>query len=286
MFEKNYQMSSASPAWMRSSQYEALLAGVWADLLDREPSEREVHEFLERHPAMIPGAFGAVGWSSGHAPFPGAVISQPELHGYHRRKPDFMWISKNSSYLNPVLIEIESPRKKIFRKDGSPTAAFTQARNQLAEWKVWFAKPENQHAFLRAYDIPFPRLKLEPHFVLIYGRRSEFEDNELLTRHRAELMGDDEILMSFDRLAYDPKSNQFPSVRHTVKGYEVMHIPPTYWLGPGMFAYNVPLQGRVEAVDRNHLITSERKFFLRNRITYWEEWDRGPKGICSNGDRE
>jgi hypothetical protein len=74
----------------------------------------------------------------------------------------------------------------MFQKDGTPTAEFTQAKNQLSEWKVWFGKPENQMAFVRDYALPFPRLKLEPQYVLIYGRRAEYEGDEHLTRLRSE----------------------------------------------------------------------------------------------------
>lgn len=286
MMERNYTIINGSPPPMRSDDYGDLLTERWQALLAEHPAEEQVQQFLEQHPSMIPGAFGVVGHASGHTPFPGAIITQPELYGYHSRRPDFMWISKNSSFLNPVLIEIEAPDKKLFRKDGSPTAHFTQARAQLSEWKIWFNKPENQQAFMRAYGIPFNHLKLEPQYVLIFGRRAEFEHSDHLTRLRAELMGHNEILMSFDRLSYDPKANQLATARHSTIGYEILHLPPTYWLGPTTCFYEMPLSGRIAAAERNPLISEERKEFLRERIPVWDAWNRGQKGIYSSGDRE
>ncbi|MBV2150681.1 DUF4263 domain-containing protein [Sphingobium yanoikuyae] len=286
MFEKRYTIIPDAPRPMAGDDYADYLKVAWLALLNGNPSECEVQEFLERHPAMIPGAFSVVGGPSGHAPFPDAVISQPELYGYQRRRPDFMWISKNSLALNPVLIEIEAPNKKMFRKDGTPTAEFTQAKNQLLEWKAWFSKPENQIAFLRDYGVPFHRLKLDPQYVLIYGRRSEYEGNEQLTRLRSEQMGANEVLMSFDRLHFDGNSDQFASVRHTPSGYEVLHVPPTLWLGPTMFSYDERPNGLHEAVGNNPFISPDRKQFMMERISYWEEVNSKRRGIYSNADRE
>ncbi|WP_121120186.1 Shedu immune nuclease family protein [Croceibacterium ferulae] len=286
MLEKRYTIIPDSPRPMESGHYADYLKDAWAKLLDGNPTERDVQHFLEQHPALIPGAFSVIGGLSGHAPFPDAVISQPELYGYQRRKPNFMWISKNSLTLNPVLIEIEAPEKKMFRKDGTPTAEFTQAKNQLLEWKVWFSKPENQMAFLRDYAIPFHRLRLEPQYVLIFGRRSEYEGNEQLTRLRSEQMGANEVLMSFDRLGFDANSDQFLSVRHKPLGYEVLHVPPTLWLGPAMFSYEVPLDGLSAAVDNNPFISGERKGFIKDRLPYWVEINRARQGIYSQADRE
>ena len=285
MFEKRYTIVPDSPRPMSVSKYRDYVEPLWSALLESDPSESDVQDFLERHPTMIPGAFSVIGGPSGHAPFPDAVISQPELYGYHCRRPDFMWVSKNSVALNPVLIEIEAPNKKMFRKDGSPTADFTQARNQISEWKIWFSKPENQVAFLRDYGLPFQRLKLEPQYLLIYGRSSEYEGNEHLTRLRSEVTGPNEALMSFDRLKFDANADQFSCVRHTPSGYEVLHIPPTYWLGPSMFSYDEKLHGLAEAARRNPLISHERKRFMEERIPYWETGD-AKTGIYSNADQE
>lgn len=286
IFERTYTLLTDSPPPMDAAQYRLWVESAWQALLGSDPQEAAIQDFLERHPALIPGAFGLGTYSSGHAPFPGGVISQPELYGYQARRPDFMWISKNSTSINPVLVEIESPGKRLFTQGGLPTAQFSQARNQLAQWKAWFANPVHQLAFLEAYGIDLPYLEFEPHFLLIYGRRDEYEKSKELTRLRGHLMGTNEHLMSYDRLYFEPKASELPSLRHTVQGYRVLHISPVTWLGPGLFDYDTPLSGRLDAVDRNALISEPRKAFLKSRLPYWEEWREGPRGIVASGDRE
>lgn len=52
------------------------------------------------------------------------------------RIPDFLWIATDSCNIYPIFVEIERPSKNWFTVSGQPTADFTQAQTQLAEWKV------------------------------------------------------------------------------------------------------------------------------------------------------
>lgn len=288
MLDKTYRMVDGTPPDpMDEGIYKSIVEKEWSQLLATDPYEKEVQMFLEKHPVLVPGAFGVLGLSSGHAPFPGALISQPKLYGYQGRVPDFLWISKNSTHLHPIFIEIERPSKRVFKDNGDPTWQFTQARHQLAQWRQWIKVPNNQDAFFNAYRLDSLRdLNFEPHYVLIYGRREEFAHDANLLKMMGSLMQPDETLMSYDRLSYEPKAGQLPSVRHTVKGYQIRHIPPTYWLGPEMFHYQPRLLGRLAAVERNQLISAPRKAFLKSRIPYWEAWEKRRSGITNNGDRE
>jgi hypothetical protein len=92
-----------------------ILASRWRQLIDSDEStdERLVQSFLERHPSLLPGSHSVDG-SSGHWPFPFAVISQPKLPGLSTRIPDFMWIASDSASVYPILIEIETPHKRWF----------------------------------------------------------------------------------------------------------------------------------------------------------------------------
>ncbi len=81
-----------------------------------------------------------------------ALFRLPELRGQGRSfRPDFMWVTRSSSLITPILIEIEKPTKKWFKKDGRPTERFTQAHDQLNDWRGWFAHPENQTIFRNQY---------------------------------------------------------------------------------------------------------------------------------------
>jgi hypothetical protein len=58
--------------------YRRLLAAAWKNLWTGEAGrhERNLQGFLEAHPCLIPG-FRSFNTDSGHAPFPAAVITQP-----------------------------------------------------------------------------------------------------------------------------------------------------------------------------------------------------------------
>lgn len=288
MLAKTYTITQNAPPPMSSEDYHSWIDLHWKNLLMSDPTEPAVQEFLERHPVLVPGAFGAKGLSSGHSPFPSALISQPRLYGYQGRIPDFLWLSINSNQLSPVFIEIERPSKKIFLQSDGLTQPFNQACYQITQWRQWLAVPNHLDSFFNDYGLnDFRHLAFKPHFVLIYGRRSEFEGDP----ERAKMVGHllsapDETLMSYDRLGFEPKADQLVSVRHTNKGYQVRHLPPTYWLGPMMFHHKPRLLGRAAAVDRNPLISPARKAFMKQRIPYWETWNKRPSGIQSTGDRE
>ena len=183
MLKKTYEIIQAPPR-PPVDDYVNLAKEIWQKLLDSEPEEAAVQSFLEQNPMFLPGAL-TPGSRSGHDPLHGAVISQPRLPGLATKIPDFMWIAKHSATWYPTLIEIEKPSKRVFSARGIPTAEFTQARNQLAEWRVWFSKPENVQQFITSYAIPdWFRLgrPMQLHMVLIYGRRSEFDNFPQLSK--------------------------------------------------------------------------------------------------------
>ncbi len=87
-----------------------------------------------------------------------------------------MWVTRSTSLITPICIEIERPGKHWFNLDGTPTATLTQALDQLTDWKVWFSEPENQLIFRRTYMLDgFTDRPIQPQYVLIYGRRDEFD---------------------------------------------------------------------------------------------------------------
>jgi hypothetical protein len=77
--------------------------------------------------AFSPGEGGDRSVGGHHGAFPNAVISKPELPGLRRPVPDFMWITKVSGLVYPVMIEIETPAKKWFTAAGIQTHALSQA---------------------------------------------------------------------------------------------------------------------------------------------------------------
>lgn len=93
--------------------YEAAVMTEWRTLLESVPEEDEVQRFLELHPAMVPGGSGDVGPGGHHGSDAGAMFSRPLLNGQNKNfAPDFMWVTRSSGLITPILIEIEKPSKR------------------------------------------------------------------------------------------------------------------------------------------------------------------------------
>jgi hypothetical protein len=74
---------------------------------------------------------------------------------------------------------------------GELTADFNQAHGQLAEWQAWIARPENQLLFRKTYldwIWDFSGRPLIPHYILVYGRRAEFENDHTGTSSIVEML--------------------------------------------------------------------------------------------------
>ena len=286
-FEITYKMAENPPQPMSWEEYEKRLKSEWEKLLDSDCDEKDIQCFLEKHPCLLPGAFNMKG-KSGHYPFPDALISQPCLSGIGERIPDFMWLSTNSLEFEPVLIEIEKPNKKLFKSNKVQTSEFTQAQSQLAEWKRWFNEPANQQVFFDNYDIPYyiRERKLRVSCVLIYGRRSEFEQDKKLNQIRAELAREDEFLMSYDRLTPSADARELFTVKKCSDGYRAIAYPPTYVLSPVLADNYSLVNGKEKVIDNCEWMSPERKEFIKSRLPYWEKWAaREDKGTMK-GERE
>ena len=126
------------------------------------------------------------GGLSGHYPHMDTLISQPEIGIAVKRKPDFLWLAQDSVDFTPVFIEIERPNKSMFTKEKIPNKDFNQALNQLDEWRGILNGGVNIQAFYQNFSIPLSmqQKNFKPRFVLIYGRRNEYENDEYLQKIR------------------------------------------------------------------------------------------------------
>ena len=168
----------ARPRALACEQYSDRALSDWYALLSQEPEEDEVQRFLELHPSMIPGGSGDVGPGGHHGSDMGAVFRRPNLVGGGRTfQPDFMWVTRSTSQITPILVEIEKPSKRWFRRDGRPTSEFTHAHDQLNDWRSWFARDGNKALFREKFLLLSEKHEdrlLESQYVLICGRESEF----------------------------------------------------------------------------------------------------------------
>jgi len=259
----------AAPGPLGQSAYEDFLMLQWQALLDSPESrdERLLHQFLERHPSLLPGP-NSVDGTSGHFPFPIAAISRPKLPGLSDREPDFMWIAADSAAVYPILIEIETPHKQWFYGDRAEIhSEFTHAQGQLAEWRAWFSQGGNRTMFLDAYDFPdyLRKRRLSPRYVLIYGRQANYAGSPLRQAKRSELAREDERLMSFDRLTPSKWADAYSCVRKTVNGYQVVAVPPSLTIINTGETYRC-VEGWQEALDHCPDMPTARCEYLQMEI--------------------
>jgi hypothetical protein len=270
---------NAPPPWTWD-QYSHWLRVEWAELLRTGDSSKEepYRQFLERHPCLIPGGEGTGDSFGGHhGSWSGAVISQPRLPGITRRIPDFMWLTKNSEDIIPVLVELEAPGKAWFNQDGRRSAKLTQAQDQLAEWQQQLDNPANRQLLGELYN--FPRrwtfdYNLVPRLLLIYGRQEEFRLRPWLSQKRRATRSPATEAMTFDRIKPLAGSRNAFSVRVAKTSQVVIAVPPTFRLGPSIAEAIATIQGWERAIASNDLMTQARKDFLLSRVPYWIEIGR------------
>ncbi|MGD6834414.1 Shedu immune nuclease family protein [Sutcliffiella halmapala] len=289
IFKKAYELINNAPQALDWDTYEKVVVEEYEQLLKQNGNEERVfQDFFERNPAFLPGAFGVYG-ESGHSPYNNALIIQPLLQGLTSKIPDFLWIASDSLNIYPIFIEIETHNKRWFRKNGVPTAEFTQAQNQLSDWKTWLSNPTHQNLFYQYYDIDKEIVSgksVRPQYILIYGSRNEFIEKPELNQKRAQLVRENETYMTFDRLSPNIKARNTVTCKVSNRKYTAKFISPTFRLGPVYAEELSKIDNKIEAIN-NSKIDKKRKEFLISRLEYWEEFGRKqPRGLRNSGDWE
>ncbi|PXF59842.1 MAG: hypothetical protein C4B59_10565 [Candidatus Methanogaster sp.] len=285
--EKTYKMSDQKVPPSNWEDYKRITLNEWKQLLNGiDKKEKDFQMFLELNPSLIPGAH-SLALTSGHMPIYASCFSQPVLPGIKCKIPDFMWLSTCSDELNPILIEIEDPKKKWFNRNGQPTAKFTQAHNQINEWRVWFSKPNNVNLFIETYKIDTSRAegrRIVPHYVLIYGRREDVLEK---SSERSAYKKPDETIMTYDRLQPSYEQSKYLCIKIKNNGFHVITFPSTGKIGPNIIEEWINLKGLDEAIKKSSEIAENRKRFLLQRLPYWIEWAKDSNaGIIDGGDWE
>ncbi len=254
--------------------YGALLKQDLKYLLDyRAENEAAFRQFMEMNPCLVPGSNAQLDFDpSGSDPQRQALIAQPKLHGVISKQPDFMWLSFDSVSFTPVLVKIEAPSRKYFNPDGTPTVDFTRAKNQLDEWRQVLSRPENILAFYDAFNASASLRKMDfkPIYLLVYGRRSEYDNNPLLKNKRFNLVDKNanQYLMSFDRLGDNVFDGNFITAAVKDGKFSAKYLSPTFKIGPDE-THLLEIEGLVEAAGRMGYATDDRKAFLKQRIPFW-----------------
>lgn len=272
-----FEMADDTPPAWSWEEYEAWLSEQWQLLLETaDPSDEKVFQrFLERHPCLLPGGEGSGDSFGGHhGGWARIVIAEPPIPGIRLRRPDFMWLTKNSEDLIPVLIEIEAPGKKWLTGSGDRTSDLQHAEGQLAEWQQKLDDPDGRSQFADLYEFPqrwAQRFNFVPRFMLIYGRRGEFTEEPDRNRQRRGLRDPSVDAMTYDRLEPLFGSRHCVCVRiEDTNRRRVVAVPPTFGFGPHNARSIARVVGLREAIEANEQISDARRAFLLDRLPYWQ----------------
>jgi len=288
--QKTYALDPTAPPSMSWDDYAASSTEEYLGLIngpDRH-DEAAIHRFFERNPSFVPGAFSYP--RSGHAPIHWGVFTKPRLAGEPGYVPDFLWLATATDCIYPIFVEIENPTKRWFTASGQFTADWTQAHDQILNWKRWLKNPARMQAWIQSLNLPYPYnrgYELHPQYVLIYGSAKEFDDRPELRSKRKAAENEDTFLMTFDHLKPDANADDFLTLKREGQRVIAQTVPPTFRLRPTMNVDITEVEGRIEAVAREDRMTIERRKFLVERIPYWDNWLRNPgTGFFNTADSE
>lgn len=173
----------------------------YLQLLDQYEVEQVYQQYLENNTMFIPREF-----EQNHGIHLCTVFRKLPLSSDY--KPDFVYLAKSSDDWNVVLVEIEKPSSKYFKSRSNEFHAdFNMALQQINTWRAWFSEDANRSHFknnvLQGFIEPAHMGRNPFHFkyVLVHGRRAEYEKNQLKTSLISGQQRDDFKIISFDSLA-------------------------------------------------------------------------------------
>ncbi len=218
-------------------------------LLDKKEREQVYQAYIERNTRLIPRDF-----EQNHGISCGIVLRKLSFGADY--KSDFFYLSKSTVLWHAVHIEIEKPSSKYF-KEGSNTfhPDFEHAMNQVVDWRAWLIR-DNEAAFrsqMSALLIPthMGRNPIEHKFVVVYGRRSEYDGNPTRRSKIAALQKDDLRIISFDSLS-EGLAGKWPvniGIRRNehidILGNELESPEACGWMEPSQFSISNTAQANL-----------------------------------------
>jgi hypothetical protein len=229
---------------------------AYKKLLETYTSEQDLQIFLETNTEFIPREF-------------------EQNHGIHNRlvfrklklaenyTTDFFYLSKSSADWNCVLIELEKPNSKYFRggtNDLHPD--FLSGQDQIDRWRAWFSISANKEYFTNQ-SLSFIRQPLFKNpcfikYVLVTGRRSEFEGSDLRKSLITAKEREDFKIISFDGLL-EAVDLHYP-LYLCVKKNEHFEIHSETLLSEGVFEWTASEHIRVKQKLKDELIKVTENF--------------------------
>ena len=232
-------------------------------LLEQAHGEQIYQAFMERNPQFIPREF-----IQNHGLHLNIVIRKLSLAKDYTT--DFFYLSKSSGDWHCVMVEIEKPHSKYFRSGSNDFHCdFLDALSQVDRWRAWFENASNKSAFVNSTIQPLrvpdgmTRNPCHIKYVLVHGRRSEFEKSEIRTALIRTQERDDFKILSFDSLAEDVsgKTDLYVGVRRN----EFIDIVSHRFISDNIFVWVDTNHLRVSQALKDSIIAGGHKYWYRNQ---------------------
>lgn len=221
-------------------------------LLSGGHEEQIYQRFIEQNTRLVPRDF-----VQNHGVHLSLVLRKLSFGADY--KSDFFFFSKSSDDWNAVFIEIEKPTSRFF-KNGSHEfhRDFVAALQQINCWRAWLAIDGNKQSLVNQLNticVPARMQRNPTHskFILVFGRRSEYQDSELRrSRIHAEEREDFKII-TFDSLAesLEAKRELYVGVRRNefidIQSDEIVDDNLFMWADPNMLTVNERLHTKIKA---------------------------------------
>ena len=121
---------------------------------------------------------------------------------------DYFLAGKSSGGWSFVFVELESPNHNITLANGELGSSFRKGLNQVADWDSWldanfsslretFGKCKNPKVSLPSEFVVLDKSRV--HYVVVAGRRTDFQDKTYSTR-RKKLRDSSELLLHYDNM--------------------------------------------------------------------------------------
>jgi len=228
------------------------LRDEYLTLLDGGREEQTYQRFIEENARLVPRDF-----VQNHGIHLSLVLRKLSFGADY--KTDFFFFSKSSDDWNAVFIEIEKPTSRFF-KNGSHEFHndFVHAMQQINAWRAWLSIDGNKQGLanqLNTIRVPATMQRNPTHckFILVFGRRAEYQDSELRRSRIHAEERDDFKIITFDSLAegLEAKSNLYVGVRRNefidIQNDEIVDDNLFIWADPNMLTVNERLHAKIKA---------------------------------------
>ena len=143
--------------------------------LDGASREEDVQQFLQANPKFLIQHLGG-----GHGRW---VIPKQKLGAEH--VTDFLVAEKHSFGHEWQAIELESPLKPMFNKNGDPSQYLNHAIRQIQDWRAWLLANQNYAASLRTESgLGLTNINGNVPGLILIGRRSSLPEGTIERRRQ------------------------------------------------------------------------------------------------------